>query len=260
MSLEALIFDVDGTLADTEEAHRQAFNIAFVANGLQWYWSVGIYRELLHVRGGKERIAWYIDSLPVSPAEQERLRRLVPRIHETKTRLYADLVERGRAPLRPGVETLLRSARAAGMRLAIASTTTAANVTALITATLGAEALPWFSVIACGDAVARKKPAPDIYRFALAALDAAPAQCVAFEDSEAGVRAAKAAGLFTVAVPSSWTVGENVGAADIVVRSLADLDWSPNPAGRPQLDRIARLQILDAVAAGRLAMPHGTPR
>lgn len=260
MKLEALIFDVDGTLADTEEAHRQACNIAFVAHGLQWYWSVGAYMDLLKVRGGKERIGRYIDSLPESPAEKERLHRLVPRLHETKTRLYAELVERGRAPLRPGVETLIRAARDAGVRLAIASTTSAANVTALVSTTLGPQALHWFSTIACGDVVPNKKPAPDIYRFALAALDVSPAQCVAFEDSAAGVRAAKAAGLFTIATPSLWTVGEDFTAADIVLRSLADLDWSPHPAAKPQLERIARLQILDAIAAERVTAPRGSGR
>ncbi len=249
MKLEALIFDVDGTLADTEEVHRQAFNAAFIAHGLSWYWSVGAYAHLLKIAGGKERLRGYVESLDVPTAEKERLRRLVPRIHETKTRLYADLIELGRAPLRPGVETLIHAARASGVRLAVASTTSAANVTALITATLGAQALHWFAVIATGDLVAKKKPAADIYRFALAALDASPAQCVAFEDSEPGVLAAKAAGLFTVATPSSWTLGENLGAADIVLRSLADLDWSPHPAAKPELDRIARLQLLEAVAA-----------
>lgn len=257
MRLAALIFDADGTLADTEEAHRQAFNAAFRAHELAWHWSAGLYVDLLQVPGGKERLTHYIDSLPAAPVDKERLRRLVPAIHQTKTERYVELIECGSAALRPGVERLIGAARAAGIRLAIASTASARSVAALIRATLGADAPGWFSVIASGDVVLNRKPAPDLYRFALAALGAAPAECVAFEDSERGVRAAKAAGIFTVAAPNAWTLRENLGAADVVLRSLADLDWSPHPAGRPQLERFARLQILEAVAAERIVSPRG---
>jgi beta-phosphoglucomutase-like phosphatase (HAD superfamily) len=255
--LEALIFDVDGTLADTEEAHRQAFNAAFSVHGLPWGWSIGAYTDLLKVPGGKERISAYIDSLPAPPVEKERLKRQVPLIHQTKTELYGELVTSGRAPLRPGVEKLIVAARGAGLRLAIASTTSVANVTTLLRATLGRDAAGWFSVIGTGDVVPNKKPAADIYRFVLATLVTSPAQCVAFEDSELGVRAAKAAGLFTVATPSPWTLGERFGAADLVLRSLADLAWSPHREGKAELERIARLQILDAVTKGRTGALRG---
>lgn len=257
MTLDALIFDLDGTLADTEEAHRQAFNAAFAAHYLPWHWSIGAYTELLRVAGGKERIAAYIDSLALSAVEKERLRRKVPLVHATKTALYGELVRRGQAPLRPGVAQLIVAARAAGLRLAIASTTSAANATALIGANLGDEAVGWFSVIGAGDVVPNKKPAPDIYHFVLATLGITASSCVAFEDSELGVRAAKAAGLFTIAIPSPWTLAERFGAADIVLHSLTHLAWSPHRAGKPELERIGRLQILDAVAQGRTGALRG---
>lgn len=257
MTLDALIFDVDGTLADTEEAHRQAFNAAFGAHQLPWHWSIGEYTDLLRVPGGKERIAAYIDSLSLTPLEKERLTRQLPLIHRTKTDLYRELVTRGRARLRPGVEKLIVAARAAGLRLAIATTTSPDNVAALISATLGLEALDWFSVIGAGDVVPHKKPASDIYRYVLGALSVSAAQCVAFEDSELGVRSAKAAGIFTVAIPSPWTLAERFGAADIVLRSLTDLAWLPDREGKPELERIARLQILDAVAQGRTGVLRG---
>jgi HAD superfamily hydrolase (TIGR01509 family) len=224
MTLQALVFDVDGTLADTEDAHRQAFNAAFLTHDLPWDWSRPLYADLLRVTGGKERINRYIDSLRLSQAERESLKQLVPFIHSTKTRVFAELVELANVPLRPGVARLIAEARAAGIPVAIASTTTPKNVEALIVANLGLSALSWFNVIAAGDVVPRKKPAPDIYELALASLRVSPEDCVALEDSELGVRAAKAAGLFTVATPTWWTSRQDFSAADVVLDSLGDPD------------------------------------
>ncbi len=224
MTLQALIFDVDGTLADTEEAHRQAFNAAFLTHKLRWEWSPSLYAELLGVTGGKERITRYLESLRLPQVEAERLKGLIPLVHGTKTEVFAELVEMGNVPLRPGVARLIGEARAAGVRLAIASTTSPENVKSLLTRTLGLGALSWFSVISTGDVVPNKKPAPDIYRHALASLRLPPERSVAFEDSELGVRAAKAAGLYTVAVPTRWTAAQDLGAADLLLPSLGDPD------------------------------------
>jgi len=222
--LKALIFDLDGTLADTEETHRQAFNAAFIEFGLWWDWSPPLYARLLAISGGKERLRHYIGTLGVPAAERARLLQTVPALHETKTRIYTGLVVRGQRPFRPGVLPLLRAARAAGLRLAIASTTTSANVAALLQANLGAASDIGFEVIACGDQVKEKKPAPDIYRLALASLRLSPESCIAFEDSLNGLRASKAAGLVTVVTPSGWTVEQDLSAADLVLPSLEGLD------------------------------------
>jgi len=222
--LEALIFDLDGTLADTEETHRQAFNAAFIEFGLWWDWSPPLYATLLEVSGGRERLRHYIGTLRVQAAERARLLEIVPALHETKTRIYTELVHRGRRPFRPGVLPLLRAAKAAGLKLAIASTTTSANVSALLQTNLGAASDIGFDVIACGDQVKEKKPAPDIYRLVLASLRLAPEACIAFEDSLNGLRAAKAASLATVVTPSRWTVEQDFSAADLVLPSLEGLD------------------------------------
>ncbi len=221
-ALRALIFDVDGTLADTEETHRQAFNYAFLNFGLGFEWSKPLYRELLKTSGGKERIARYLATLSLAPAEAARLAQLVPAVHREKTRLYAELIADGRCPLRPGIARLLDEARSAGLRLAIASTTTPENVSALLTRQLGEGALQLFACIACGDHVERKKPEPDIYVLALATLGESAQGCVAFEDSGNGLRAARACGLYTVVTPSQWTLGEDFGAADLVLSHLGD--------------------------------------
>lgn len=220
-TFNALIFDVDGTLADTEELHRQAFNEAFFACGIRWRWGPALYAELLQVTGGKERIADYISRQQLAAAERGRLLRLIPQIHEAKTRLYRELVAAGHLRPRAGVVRLVSAARAAGLKLAIASTTSPENVESLLSG-FGGDAPHWFDAIATGDVVAKKKPAPDIYNLALEKLGVAPQRAIAIEDSAVGVRSAKAAGLFTVATPSLWTIGQNFGAADLVLTSLAD--------------------------------------
>jgi HAD superfamily hydrolase (TIGR01509 family) len=221
-TFDALIFDVDGTLADTEELHRQAFNEAFFSNGVGWRWGPALYCGLLRTTGGKERIAAYLSQLTLPAAERGRLLRLIPQLHAAKTRLYQEMVAQGHARPRPGIKRLMQEARAAGLRLAIASTTSPENVESLLQSSFGPHVPGWFSVIATGDVVQKKKPAPDIYKLALERLGVAPQRAIAFEDSEVGVQSARAAGLFTVATPSLWTIGQDFSAADIVLTSLAD--------------------------------------
>ncbi len=247
MSIQALVFDIDGTMADTEEAHRVAFNLAFERSRLGWTWERAEYRELLKVTGGKERLASYIETLSVDDDERGRLRALAPRIHAEKTRFYSSFVRDGAVPLRDGVARLLDEAHAAGCRLAIASTTTDVNVDALLQATLGARGLDLFSAIACGDQVRAKKPSPDIYQLALQRLGVLPEHAVAFEDSANGLRAAKAAGLWTVITPNFWTAGSNFDAADLLLPGLGDPARPlPNEPGG-QLDSAAWLTFDELV-------------
>ncbi len=256
LRIEALIFDVDGTLADTEEAHRQAFNDAFSAHGLQFCWSREVYRDLLQVTGGKERLAAFFDGARVAESERRRLQGLIPRLHATKTSFYRERIDSGRVPLRPGVRRLLGEAQAAGVRLAIASTTSPDNVSALLEGALGYDALDGFSVIATGDAVPRKKPAPDVYLLALNHLGVTARRAVAFEDSAIGVAAAKAAGLLTVATPSEWTRGQDFAAADLVLPSLADPD-SPLGAGDAWRIGAAYLGLEQLAILHAAALPRG---
>ncbi len=222
MTVEALIFDVDGTLADTEEAHRAAFNLAFDSFGLGWEWDRPLYRALLDITGGKERMAAYIDRLELSAAERRKLLGLLPDVHAQKTKFYSAVVHDGAVPLREGVQRMIDEALAAGCRLAIASTTTAVNIDALLQSTLGPRGLDIFSVIACGDQVHAKKPAPDIYHLVLRHLGLPEDRAVAFEDSANGVRAASAAELFTVVTPTYWTEDGDFSEADLLLPHLGD--------------------------------------
>jgi len=252
MDIKALIFDVDGTIADTEETHRQAFNAAFIEHDLHWDWSRSEYAELLRTSGGKERLAVYIDSLALPPQEKTRLKGMAQLIHASKTRIYGELIADGRAPLRPGVARIIGEARAAGVRLGIASTTTSANVSALIGAQFGAAAWNWFEALACGDVVSNKKPAPDIYVRALGMLRLPADACVAFEDSVNGLKSAKAAGLYTVVTPTLWSAGQDFRDADLLLQGLGDANaplaaGDASLAGGPYLT-LERLQQLHAAA------------
>ena len=221
-ALKALIWDVDGTLADTErDGHRVAFNAAFEEFGLDWHWSVELYGELLAVTGGKERMRHYVGQHAINKPDAE-LNELIPRLHARKTEHFVRRLEDGEIGLRPGVERILAQARQEGVRLAIATTTTPANVEALLKATLGAESLAWFEVIAAGDIVPAKKPAPDIYHYALAQLALPASSCLALEDSAQGVRAARGANLPTVVTVSQYTRGDDFADALVVLDQFGE--------------------------------------
>ena len=221
--LHGLLFDVDGTLADTErDGHRIAFNQAFAAAGLNWEWDDALYGELLRVTGGKERIRHYLDSYLPDFKRPQAYDAFVSGLHQAKNVIYGELLATGGIPLRPGVRRLLNEARAVGLRLAVATTTSPENVSALLTHALAADGESWFEVIAAGDIVPAKKPAPDIYTWALQQMKLQPAQALAFEDSENGLRSALGAGLTTIVTVNDYTRTHDFSGAALVVDQLGE--------------------------------------
>jgi len=222
--LTTLLFDVDGTLAETEEIHRQSFNQAFSDAGLDWNWSQQMYGELLAVTGGKERIRHYLNTYCPDFEAPGDLAEYIAKLHAAKTVIYTETVASGDISMRPGVVRLISDARKAGLRLGIATTTTPANVTALLNNNLSPDAESWFEVIAAGGVVPAKKPAPDIYHYAMQAMSVHPDECLAFEDSENGLRSARDAGLATLVTLSQYTVDHQFDGAALVLDHLGEAD------------------------------------
>ena len=223
---QALIFDVDGTLADTESAHRAAFNQAFTEFGLDWHWDETLYTELLHVSGGKERIQHYWKTVHPDMRELDgmALTETINRLHELKTAAYEAAVNSGAVHLRPGVLRLMNEAHAQGVQLAIATTTSPVNIAALLRLAIGADWRMQFTAIGDASTAPIKKPHPQVYLQMLDALHLPASQCMAFEDSSNGLRASVAAGLATVITPTRYTADHDFTGAMRVLPDLSQVD------------------------------------
>lgn len=223
MSIKAIIFDVDGTLADTEDGHRKSFNKAFAENGLDWNWDVALYDKLLKVTGGKERIKYFVSDFLQGYTKPDNFDDFVKHLHAVKTGHYTAMLREGAIPLRPGIKQLIHDARAAGITLAIATTTTAENVSALLEVGLGKDWASYFAANGCGDIVPKKKPAPDIYDWVLDKLALQPGECIALEDSYNGLHSALAAGIKTYITTNPYTHTQDFTGAAAVLKDLSDL-------------------------------------
>jgi HAD superfamily hydrolase (TIGR01509 family) len=237
-TLEALLFDVDGTLADTEETHRLAFNAAFSGAGLDWYWDEALYEKLLLVTGGRERIRFFIDCHAPSFRPAGDLDAYIAGLHRDKTRIYVQMLSKGDVPLRPGVERLIREARAQGLRLAIATTTTPENVYSLLEHSFSTDATGWFDLIAAADAAPNKKPAPDVYHYALERLALPAGHCLAIEDSANGLISARRAGIDVLITVNGYTRNQDFSNAAVVLDGLGEpgnpcrrIAGEPDPGG-----------------------------
>lgn len=233
MAIKAIIFDVDGTLADTEDAHRIAFNKAFAENGLDWNWDVALYDKLLKVTGGKERIKYFVSDFLTGYTKPENFDELVKHLHKAKTAHYTAMLATGQIPLRPGIKQLMDNARAAGILLAIATTTSPENVSGLLEVGLGKNWESYFAANGCGDIVPHKKPAPDIYNWVLDKLQLAPEDCIALEDSNNGLRSALAAGIKTYVTTNPYTHWHDFDGAAGIFEDLSDLAAFYRATGLP---------------------------
>mmetsp|Transcript_20448 Transcript_20448/g.29581 ORF Transcript_20448/g.29581 Transcript_20448/m.29581 type:complete len:290 (+) Transcript_20448:53-922(+) len=222
--LEAILFDCDGVLADTErDGHRAAFNQAFEENDLNLVWDVERYGVLLEVGGGKERMTahWNEVGWPESIPDGEGRQTKVKELHLRKTEIFMDLIDAGKIPLRPGVLRIVDDAISAGIRLAVCSTSNEKAVSNLVLTLMGPERAEKFQIFA-GDMVKAKKPAPDIYNMAVKTMELDKSRCVIIEDSHIGLGAAKASGISCIVTKSSYTGQEDFTGADMIVEQLGD--------------------------------------
>ncbi len=222
MKLKCIIFDVDGTMADTErDGHRVAFNLAFKEKGLDWHWDENLYGQLLNVTGGKERMNYYQnDFLKKEVLNDEEIKDM----HQCKTKHYVELLKSGKIPLRKGVKELINEAIDQNITLAISTTTTPINVSTLLKSTLGEKAESLFKVIAAGDVIPNKKPAPDIYNYALEKLCLEASTCIAIEDSSAGLTSAVDAGIKTIVTTNEYTQNQDFSKAIKVYPNFSEIN------------------------------------
>ncbi len=222
MGLKALLFDVDGTLAESEDIHREAFNAAFREFGVSWHWDRAIYREILSVGGGRERIRHYIERSAPEACQRPDFYSYVDAMYNAKSRAYAEMLAESGVWVRPGVWRILNECRDAGIRLAICSAASERSLRQVFENGLGMDVFDWFEVVGHGDLVSARKPAPDIYQWVLKEMMLPPQACLAIEDSPQGLRSSLAAGVAAVVSVSKYFEGEDFSGAVAVVSDLGE--------------------------------------
>jgi beta-phosphoglucomutase-like phosphatase (HAD superfamily) len=248
MTIKAIIFDADGTLAKTENIHRLAFNATFREFNLDWEWSIKDYIRLLAISGGKERIRTCLESDPVTCGLIDNPRLFAQRIHQRKTEIYKDMLNSSHITLRSGIERLFNEAISKGIKLAIATSSSLSNIETLLVNTLGHESILWFDAIVTCDVVNDKKPSPMAYQLALARLGLKPEYCIAIEDTTNGNLSALAAGLKTIITTHEFTIDSDFIGASLVLDQLGEPEnsftvISGNAFGQQYVD----MELLDAI-------------
>ncbi|MEM7467817.1 MAG: HAD-IA family hydrolase [Pseudomonadota bacterium] len=247
-TLQGVIFDVDGTLADTEEIHRQAFNLAFKQFELDWEWTPKLYEELLRISGGHERITFYGADLRENFQSDSEFRNYVLTIHGVKTEIYRDLLHSGAVKLRPGVERLLEECRRENLVLGIATSSKYANLKVLLDNNLGSEWPEWFQSVKTCDTIDEKKPSPAVYNAVLADIPVPASSCVAFEDTKNGMLAATSAQICTIITTHFFTRNHHFPKASLVIDHLGEPDKPFNvSAGNAEGADYVSVNLMDTV-------------
>lgn len=225
--IKAIIFDFDGTIVDTEERHRQAFNKAFEEFNIPFQWNVTEYIRLLAISGGRERILKFLLAKNFNAHGNESMRDYVFKLHQRKSEIYrSDIAANYPISPRTGIVRLIAEARQKGIAMAIATSSSGKNVTELLKNALGTQALSYFKLIATCDIIISQKPSPAVYQYTLANLGINPANCIAIEDTYSGNRAVLAAGIKSVITTHALTTNEDFSGADLVVDHLGEPDKS----------------------------------
>ena len=222
MALKAIIFDVDGTLGETEQVHREAFNAAFRAEDLDWNWSTELFREISEIPGGRERLRHYVENYHPECVERFEKEDLFLKVHRQKTRLFGRLLEDSGTSLRTGVGRLITDARSSGILLGVCTTSQLETFEILVINALGFEAISWFKAVVSGKDVRKRKPDPEGYVEVLRKLRINADEAVVIEDSPQGVQAARAAGIKVIAAPSESTREKEFAGAEIVLSDLGE--------------------------------------
>lgn len=209
------MFGSIGTIVETSDIQRQAYNDAMQEAGLPWHWDRPTYSELLLQSGGKDRLA-HLAAATSTPLSHK----MIDQIHSRKTQLACSrMASQGVIP-RPGVIDLIKLAQARGVKLAFITTTYQPNIDAVFAAVGSAFGPKDFEYISSRETVERGKPYPDVYEAALADLGLAPQDALAIEDTAISAMSAKRAGLKVIVTPGALTSGQDLWQADLVLSSL----------------------------------------
>jgi len=206
--MPALLLGSLSAVADTSELQRAAFNRAFEVHDLGWSWDRDTYRTMLASSGGRDRLAEYARSRGETVDAQA--------VHETKSALFRQSLGSADLSPRPGVVDTITVAKDRGWKVGLVTTTSGANVTALLESLAPELRAEDFDVVVDAGSVDAPKPAPDAYTFAAGALAVSPADCVAVEDNVGGVSAARAAGVPCVAFPNANTAAHDFDGVRVV--------------------------------------------
>ena len=224
MKLSAVLFDVDGTIAETEEYHRKSFNESFKEFNLDWFWDEAIYKELINVGGGKERIMYHIKRAWPEMLNYKNLSKYIDSIHKIKNEIFEDFMKDMVIEPRKGVIRLINELKEKKIRLAIVSSSSESNILNLFNKALKIDLNEKFDIIAHGDITKNKKPSPEIYEWTLEKMRLPPQSCLAIEDSPRGMESALRANINVVVTPSILTSGEKFDGAKLVVSDLGEID------------------------------------
>ncbi|PNT68323.1 hypothetical protein BRADI_3g38777v3 [Brachypodium distachyon] len=219
LSLDALIFDCDGVILESEHLHRQAYNDAFAHFGVRCPpaadapldWDEAFYDDLQNrIGGGKPKMRWYFgengwpssklfETPPSSDSDKEKL---VDIIQDWKTERYKEIIKSGTVEPRPGVLRLMDEVKGAGIKLAVCSAATKSSVVLCLENLIGLERFN-------GDDVKLKKPDPSIYITAAKKLGVESKNCLVVEDSVIGLQAAKGAGMSCIITYTPSTANQD---------------------------------------------------
>eukprot|EP00898_Chlorokybus_atmophyticus_P004484 jgi/Chlat1/5036/Chrsp329S04917 len=241
-SSQALIFDCDGVILESEDLHRRAYNDAFKHFDVvcpEGYrnpstgateWTEDFYDDLQNrVGGGKPKMRWYFSSYgwPTSkagpaPTTQEQQDSLIDLLQDWKTSRYQQIIAGGEVQARPGIVQLIDEAFEKGVKVAVCSAATKSSVIFVLSNLLGQDRFNRLDCFLAGDDVDKKKPDPKIYKVAAKHLGVDPASCVVVEDSLIGLQAAKGAGMRCVITYTSSTRNQDFSPADLVLPEIGN--------------------------------------
>ena len=220
MGLQALIFDIDGTVAETADLHRAAFNRAFDEHGLGWHWDREIYSQLTPVEFTLPKLRLFALAAQKTGHAHVPAFELLAKIATRKAHIFSNSVREGAARLRPGVARLMNEAMHDGLSLAAVSTSTRAETEALLSATLGFHALGWFSSLQCSENAGVPAAERSLYRAVLDDMGLSGRRAIAIDDSEVGANAAHRCGLAVIATPGIYTSSHQFKTAHLTISDL----------------------------------------